>query len=208
MTKISANSDYFRHSLSVDAANSIKLPVSGCDMSECSACGRDLPGYEQLCRECYATQYADLTAPQGSLWHRFLRALNYILDPRLTTDNSEIPESTTDLSSYSWSAYKHLLPWLFGEVIVAVFFYAFFAYMPDFSKALMAGAAYTVTSYDIIFWKSRRRRSRATPLFWFPVILGTFCGVMWKIGGEDVWGSLGLAMGCLLAVYIVIDRWP
>jgi hypothetical protein len=35
-------------------------------MGKCSSCGLDLPGSEQLCRECYLAQYAALTAPEDS----------------------------------------------------------------------------------------------------------------------------------------------
>jgi len=35
-------------------------------MGKCSSCGRDLPGEETLCDECYRAQYAALTAPKGN----------------------------------------------------------------------------------------------------------------------------------------------
>lgn len=35
-------------------------------MGQCSSCGHDLPGSEQLCRDCYLAQYGALAAPQGS----------------------------------------------------------------------------------------------------------------------------------------------
>jgi hypothetical protein len=35
-------------------------------MGKCSSCGLDLPGYEQLCRQCYLAQYAALEAPKDS----------------------------------------------------------------------------------------------------------------------------------------------
>jgi hypothetical protein len=35
-------------------------------MGKCSSCGLDLPGSEQLCRQCYLAQYVALTTPRGS----------------------------------------------------------------------------------------------------------------------------------------------
>jgi uncharacterized membrane protein len=44
-------------------------------------CGLDLPGDEQLCRECYLAQYAALTAPKGSSsysWSAYMYLLLWI----------------------------------------------------------------------------------------------------------------------------------
>lgn len=74
-------SSYFRHSQSEDAPNSIIMPVLGYDMGECSSCGRDLPGYEQLCRQCYGAQYAASTVPRGSSsygWSTYMHLVLWI----------------------------------------------------------------------------------------------------------------------------------
>ena len=94
---------------------------------------------------------------------------------------------------------------LLGEAIVGVFFYALFPYMPDFALAIILLVAVVVIWYDRDFPK-RTSPSYATALFWLPIVLGLFCGVVWKITGEGVWGRIGFACICVRAVYRVIDR--
>ena len=51
-------------------------------MCRCSSCGLDLPGDEQLCRQCYLAQYATLTAPKGSSsysWTAYMDLLLWII---------------------------------------------------------------------------------------------------------------------------------
>ena len=152
-------------------------------MGQCSSCGRDLPGLEQLCHQCYTAQYAELTAPKGD-------------------------------SSYGWSAYMQLLLWIFVS-------YEFFTYMPDFVRLISLLAVLVVLWFlDFTVWSMRTRKSYATrikksyatPLWLSCIVLGLFCGVVWKITGEDVWGVWGrLGIACLFvggiyrSVYIVID---
>jgi hypothetical protein len=176
-------------------------------MRQCSSCGRFLPGYEQLCRQCYAAQYAALTAPKGSFWHRFRRSLAYITDLRYAPDDPEELEANTDLSNYGWSAYMHLLFWLLCEALVGAFFCAFFTYMPDFAKAILGMAALAIIWYDRLFPK-RTIKSYATPLFGLPMIFNLFCVVAWEITHEYVWSTLVCAGICVTAVYIVIGRRP
>jgi hypothetical protein len=38
-------------------------------MGQCSSCGLDLPGSEQLCRQCYLSEYSTLTAPKSTSSH-------------------------------------------------------------------------------------------------------------------------------------------
>ena len=51
-------------------------------MGKCSSCGCDLPGYEQLCRQCYGAKYAASTVPKGSSsygWSAYMQLLLWIL---------------------------------------------------------------------------------------------------------------------------------
>jgi hypothetical protein len=50
-------------------------------MGECSSCGLDLPGGEQLCPQCDPAQHAALTAPQSSSsdsWSAYMDSLLWI----------------------------------------------------------------------------------------------------------------------------------
>jgi hypothetical protein len=124
---------------------------------------------------------------------------------RIHACRSEELEADIGLSNNGKFAYKNLLLWLLGEAIAGAFFYAFVTYMPDFAKIIIVMAVVAVIWYDLYFTK-RTRKSYATPLVWLPLILGLFCGVVWKITGEDVWGRLGIACICVRAVYRAIDR--
>ena len=174
-------------------------------MGECSSCGRDLPRFEQLCPQCYAARYVELTASKGSLSPRFFRAPAVITGRIGTPKDSREPEANTSLSNYGRSAYMYLLLWIFGEAIVGVFFYALFTYMPDFVKIIVCGAAMIIW-YDYRYFRKRTGKIYAGPLFLLPLIFALFCLVMWKITGEDVWGRLVIACECVQAVYIVFDR--
>src|SRR5208282_4402950 len=94
---------------------------------------------------------------------------------------------------------------LLGEAIVGVFFYALFPYMPDFALVIILLVAVVFIWHDRGLPK-RTSPTYATTLFWLPIILGLFCGVVWKITGGDVWGRIGFACICVRAVYRVIDR--
>jgi len=144
-------------------------------MGECSSCGRDLPGYEQLCRQCYGARNAELTVPKGS-------------------------------SSYGWSAYMHLLLWIFVS-------YAFFTYMPDLVRfvVLLVGLVVLWVTWLLCLsgYSKRNMKSYAVPRSRLSFILGLFCIVMWKITGEDFWGVWGrLATACIFVcgVYTVVYR--
>jgi hypothetical protein len=117
-----------------------------------------------------------------------------------TPDGSEELDVSIGLSNYNRSAFKNLLFWLLGEVIVGVFFYVLLTHLPDFAQVIILLVAIVVIWYDADFPK-RTTKSYATLLFWLPVALGLFCGVMWKITGEDVWPRLGIVCICVRAVY-------
>jgi len=100
----------------------------------------------------------------------------------------------------------HLLLWIFVA-------YAFFTYMPDFAKLIILAVGLVVLwVLDLTVWSKRIRKSYTTPPDLLSFILGLFCGVVWKITGEDVWGVWGrLGIACLFvsgiyrSVYIVSD---
>ena len=94
---------------------------------------------------------------------------------------------------------------LLGAAIVGVFFYALFPYMPDFALAIILLVAVVVIWYDRDFPKRTSPRY-AMAIFWFPIVLGLFCGVVWKLTGEEVWERIGFACICVRAVYRVIGR--
>ena len=51
-------------------------------MGKCLSCGCDLPGYEQLCRQCYGAKYAASTVPKSSSsygWSAYMHLLLCIL---------------------------------------------------------------------------------------------------------------------------------
>jgi hypothetical protein len=99
---------------------------------------------------------------------------------------SEEPYANADLSNNRRFMYKNSLLWLLGEVTAGAFFYAFITYMSDFGKAIIVAAAVVVIWWDGRYLE-RARKYYATPLFWLPIILGLFCGVVWRITGEDFW---------------------
>jgi len=94
---------------------------------------------------------------------------------------------------------------LLGASIVGVFFYVLSRYMPDFAQAIILLVAVVVIWWDRDFPR-RASPSYATALFWFPIVLGLFCGIAWKITGGEVWVRIGLAFICVRAAYRVIDR--
>jgi len=108
-------------------------------------------------------------------------------------------------SGYGWSSYSRLLLWMFGEAIVGIFSYGFSAYMPDFAIVLVLIVALIVIWYDPDFPK-RTTKSYITLLFWLPVILGLFCGILWRTSGKDVWMRLGFACICVRAAYRIMGR--
>ena len=123
---------------------------------------------------------------------------------RIHASRSEEPHANADLSNNSRFMYKNLLLWLLGEATAGAFFYAFVTYMPDFGKAIIVALAVVVIWCDGRYLE-RAREYYATPLFWLPIILGLFCGMVWRITGEDFWGRLGIACICVRAAYRVID---
>jgi|SRR5208282_4392761 len=105
-----------------------------------------------------------------------------------------------DLSNHNRSASKNLLLWLLGGLIVGVFFYEVLNRLTDRAQVIILLVAVVVIWYRIDFPR-RATHSYATLLFWLPVALGLFCGVLWKITGEDIWVRLGIACICVRAVY-------
>jgi len=134
-------------------------------MGQCSSCGLDLPGSEQLCRECYLAQYATLASPKGN-------------------------------SSDGWSAYIHLLLWIFV-------FYAFLTYMQGFAKVVILGVGLVlILCLDLWAFSQRPwKRYGAQPPLQLSFILAVCCGVVWKITDADVWFRLGGACILVRATY-------
>jgi hypothetical protein len=123
---------------------------------------------------------------------------------RIYASRSEEPHLNADYSATVGSCFKNSLLWLLGEVTAGAFFYALVTYMPDFAKAIIVAVAVVVIWCDGRYLE-RARKYYATPLFWLPIILGFFCGVVWRITGEDFWERLGIACICVRAAYRVID---
>ena len=107
-----------------------------------------------------------------------------------------------DLPKHDRSASKTLLLWLLGEVIIGVLFYELFNHLSARTQVIILLVAIVVIWYRVDFPK-RTTVIYATLLFWLPVVLGLFCGAMWKISGADVWVRLGIACICVRAVYRV-----
>jgi hypothetical protein len=105
-----------------------------------------------------------------------------------------------DLSNHNRSAYKNLLLWLLGELILGVFFYETLNRLTDRAQVIILVVAIGVIWYRIDFPK-RTADSYTTLLFWLPIALGIFCGVLWRITAEEVWVRLGIACICVRAVY-------
>ena len=123
---------------------------------------------------------------------------------RRAPEGSKELEANIGLSNWNRSAYKNLLLRLLGGAIAGVFFYEFVRYAPDFAKLITLLVAIVIIWYDPDFPK-RTTKSYVTLRFWLPIVLGLFCGVVWKITGEDVWVRLGIVCICLRAVDRVID---
>jgi hypothetical protein len=127
----------------------------------------------------------------------------FLMEPRVTNEQSRRAVARLGESD-NRSAYKNLLFWLLGEAIIGVLFYEFLNHLPVAAQVIILLLAIVVIWYRVDFPK-RTTRIDATLLFWFPVSLfGLFCGVMWKITGEDVWVRLGIACICVRAVYRAI----
>jgi len=106
------------------------------------------------------------------------------------------------LSNQDRFPYKNLLLWLLGGLIVGVFFDALLARLTDRTQVIILVVAIVVIWYRIDFPKTTTNRA-VTLLFWLPLALGLFCGVMWKISGGDIWARIGIACICVRAVYRV-----
>jgi hypothetical protein len=105
----------------------------------------------------------------------------------------------------SLPGYMRLLLWIFADAVVGAFFYIFSTYMPDFVIGLALLVAVFIIWYDRDFPK-RTSTSYVTLLFWLPIILGLFCGFLWKMTGQDVWLRIGVACICVRAVNRIIGR--
>jgi uncharacterized membrane protein YfcA len=107
-----------------------------------------------------------------------------------------------DLSNRNRSASKNFLLWLLGGLIVGAFLYWLLNHLTDRVQVIILVVAIVVIWYRIDFPK-RTTDSYVTLIFWLPLALGLFCGVLWKITGGDVWVRLGVACICVRAVYRV-----
>jgi|SRR5581483_1394451 len=124
--------------------------------------------------------------------------------------SSKTAEVNIDLSNYNPPTCKTLLFWLLGEAIVGGFFYALFPHLPDFALAIILLVAVVVIWYDRDFPK-RTSPGYVTALFWLPVALGLFCGVMSKVAGGDLWVRIGVVCICVRAASRVTGSacgWP
>lgn len=107
-----------------------------------------------------------------------------------------------DLSDRNRSASKNFLLWLLGGLIVGAFLCELLNRLTDRAQVIILVVAIVVIWYRIDFPK-RTTDSYVTLLFWLPLALGLFCGVLWKITGGDVWVRLGIACICVRAIYRV-----
>ena len=98
------------------------------------------------------------------------------------------------------SARKNFLLWLVGEAVIGALFCALIAHLPDFARVVLLLVAVVIIWRDPILPK-RTTKSYATLLFWLPIVLGLFCGVVWEITREEVWSNVGIACICARAVY-------
>ena len=115
---------------------------------------------------------------------------------------SEDIEVKIDLSNQNQFVYKNLLLWLLGGVIVGLFFDELLHRLSDRVQVVILVVAIVVIWYRVDFPK-KTTNSGATLLFWLPLALSLFCGVMWKISGDDLWVRMGIACICVRAVYRV-----
>jgi len=111
-------------------------------------------------------------------------------------------EVNIDLFNHNRSASKNLLLWLLGEAIIGALFYELLNHLPVAAQVIILLVAVVVIWWRVDFPK-RTTKIHVTLLFWLPVALGLFCGVMWKITGEDLWVRLGIVCICVRAVYRV-----
>jgi hypothetical protein len=126
----------------------------------------------------------------------------FLMEPRVTNEQTRRVVARLDVSD-NRSAYKNLLFWLLGEAIMGVLFYELLNHLPVAAQVIILLVAIVVIWYRADF-PNRTTKIDATLLFWLPVALGLFCGVMWKITGDDAWVRLGVACICVRAVYRAI----
>ena len=106
-----------------------------------------------------------------------------------------------DLSHGNRSATKNFLLWLLGGLIVGAFLYELLNRLTDRAQVIILVLAIVIIWYRIDFPKKITTDCYVTLLFWLPLALGLFCGVLWKITGGEVWVRLGIACICVRAVY-------
>jgi len=97
-------------------------------------------------------------------------------------------------------AYKNFLLWLLGGVIVGFFLDELLHRLSDRTQGVILVVAVVGIWYCTDF-PTKTTNSGATLLFWLPLALGIFYGVMWKISGEDLWVRMGIACMCVRALY-------
>ena len=115
------------------------------------------------------------------------------------TEVSEGRAPNMELSSHNRSAHKNLLLSLLRGAAVGALFYALFPYIPDFAQLIILLVAVVAIWWDPDFPKGTSP-SYATALFWFPIVPGLLCGVVWKITGEEIWARTGYACICVRAL--------
>ena len=120
------------------------------------------------------------------------------MEPRATNEQTLRAVARLGVSD-TRSASKNFLLWLLVEAIIGVLFYELLNHLSVAAQVIILLVAIVVIWYRVDFPK-RTTQIYATLLFWLPVALGLFCGVMWKISREDVWVRLGIAYICVRAV--------
>lgn len=124
------------------------------------------------------------------------------MEPRATNEQARCAVARLGVSD-NRSASKNFLLLLFVEAIIGVLFYELLNHLPVAAQVIILLVAIVAIWYRVDFPK-RTTQIHATLLFWLPVALGLFCGVMWKINGEDVWVRLGISCICARAAYRAI----
>jgi hypothetical protein len=91
-----------------------------------------------------------------------------------------------------------------AEVVIGLFLYAIFAFMPMELQMLITVASWTIVfGENLTFPKNKSLGSLLTAITGFA---GFLCWSAWRITHVQVWSRLGLVGGCLMAGLIFLDR--
>lgn len=150
-------------------------------MANCPTCGCDLPGTEELCRDCFEKRYAALSAPTTptTVWQR--------LHPWLVPLLMVAIFAPMFLANDWFSRYIEPPLYAANRVLVALGVAIATAQWVLFAAAVGGG-----------IWESLRARSWRVFLLWLmyvPIIVGF---VLWKMTGSGTWLTVTIG-GSLLA---------